>query len=72
MESLPSAALKVVPARKFVGLLRISVPVPPLAYLPSFFGVDLRVTVAGDDSARVESVTGKAYDELKECVAQFK
>jgi nicotinamide-nucleotide amidase len=27
--------------------------------------VDLRVTVAGDDAAHVEAVTGKAYDELK-------
>ena len=40
-----------------------------LAYLPSFFGVDLRVTVAGTDGAEVRAVTGRAYDELKAVVA---
>ena len=39
-----------------------------LAYLPSFFGVDLRVTVAGDDAEPVERVTGRAYRELRERV----
>jgi nicotinamide-nucleotide amidase len=36
-----------------------------LAYLPSFFGVDLRVTAAGDDPQQVEEVTGRAYEELR-------
>lgn len=39
-----------------------------LAYLPSFFGVDLRVTAVGPDGATVREVTGRAYDELKACV----
>jgi nicotinamide-nucleotide amidase len=36
-----------------------------LAYLPSFFGVDLRVTVSGTDAAHVQEVTGRAYQSLK-------
>lgn len=40
-----------------------------LAYLPSYFGVDLRVTVAGPDEHVVQTVTGKAYEELKALVA---
>lgn len=40
-----------------------------LAYLPSYFGVDLRVTVAGTDAAEVRAVAGRAYDELKAVVA---
>jgi len=44
-------------------------PGASLAYLPSYFGVDLRVTVAGEDGARVEEVAGRAYDELRERVA---
>jgi len=40
-----------------------------LAYLPSYFGVDLRVTVAGADEAAVREVTGRAYEELKKLVA---
>lgn len=36
-----------------------------LAYLPSSFGVDLRVTVVGDNAEAVRSVTERAYDELK-------
>jgi len=36
-----------------------------LAYLPSYFGVDLRVTAAGPDGDAVRSVVGRAYDELK-------
>jgi nicotinamide-nucleotide amidase len=40
-----------------------------LAYLPSYFGVDLRVTVSGTDAAQVRAVTGRAYDQLKTKVA---
>jgi nicotinamide-nucleotide amidase len=40
-----------------------------LAYLPSYFGVDLRVTVAGGDDAQVREVAGRAYDELRTLVA---
>ncbi|MEO5618405.1 MAG: competence/damage-inducible protein A [Candidatus Eisenbacteria bacterium] len=36
-----------------------------LAYLPSFFGVDLRVTSVGPDADTVREVIGRAYDELK-------
>src|SRR5205085_3831908 len=43
-------------------------PGAQLAYLPSWFGVDLRVTVAGDDSVRVEGTAGRAYDALKALV----
>jgi nicotinamide-nucleotide amidase len=39
-----------------------------LAYLPSYFGVDLRVTVAGSDRDQVLQVTGRAYEELKRIV----
>jgi nicotinamide-nucleotide amidase len=40
-----------------------------LAYLPSYFGVDLRITVAGGDETAVRDVTGRAYEELKQLVA---
>jgi competence/damage-inducible protein CinA-like protein len=40
-----------------------------LAYLPSYFGVDLRVTVSGPESAQVREVTARAYEELKQRVA---
>jgi nicotinamide-nucleotide amidase len=40
-----------------------------LAYLPSFFGVDLRVTVAGADAAAVARVAERAYHELRTVVA---
>jgi nicotinamide-nucleotide amidase len=40
-------------------------PGATLAYLPSFFGVDLRVTVAGKDPAAVEQTAERAYRELK-------
>jgi nicotinamide-nucleotide amidase len=35
-----------------------------LAYLPSYFGVDLRVTVAGESAAKVRAVAQRAHDEL--------
>ena len=39
-----------------------------LAYLPSYFGVDLRVTVAGTNEIQVKETAGQAYAELKELV----
>jgi len=48
-----------------IALLPQSWPGALLAYLPSYFGVDLRVTVTGDDPERVELVTAKAYDQLR-------
>jgi nicotinamide-nucleotide amidase len=39
-----------------------------LAYLPSYFGVDLRVTVAGDDAKQVEETAARAHRELKALV----
>jgi nicotinamide-nucleotide amidase len=48
-----------------IALLPQSWPGAQLAYLPSYFGVDLRVTVTGDDPERVELVTAKAYDQLR-------
>lgn len=44
-------------------------PGATLAYLPSYFGVDLRVTVSGPDEQLVQTATGKAYEELKALVA---
>jgi len=44
-------------------------PGAALAYLPSYFGVDLRVTVAGGDAEHVHAVKDRAYRELKERVA---
>ncbi len=40
-----------------------------LAYLPSYYGVDLRVTVASADAAAVKRVAKQAYDELRAVVA---
>jgi nicotinamide-nucleotide amidase len=44
-------------------------PGATLAYLPSYFGVDLRVTVIGNEPEEVQAVAERAYGELKECVA---
>jgi len=52
-----------------IGALPQGWPGATLAYLPSYFGVDLRVTVAGEDREQVGAIAGKAYDELKACVA---
>ncbi len=52
-----------------IGALPQTWPAATLAYLPSYFGVDLRVTVSGTDAAAVREVTGRAYDELRACVA---
>jgi nicotinamide-nucleotide amidase len=52
-----------------IGTLPQRWPGAQLAYLPSYFGVDLRVTVSGPDSAAVVRVAEQAYDELKAAVA---
>jgi len=51
-----------------IGALPKGWPGAALAYLPSFFGVDLRVTVAGADGAQVREVAARAHAELVECV----
>ncbi len=48
-----------------IGSLPQGWPSASLAYLPSSFGVDLRVTVAGDDAEAVRQVAERAYGELK-------
>jgi nicotinamide-nucleotide amidase len=48
-----------------IGSLPQGWPGASLAYLPSWFGVDLRVTVAGEDAAQVAEVAARAYEELK-------
>ena len=40
-------------------------PGASLAYLPSYFGVDLRVTVSGNDPEQVRAIATRAYEELK-------
>jgi nicotinamide-nucleotide amidase len=52
-----------------IGPLPQTWPGASLAYLPSFFGVDLRVTVSGDDAAQVQAVAARAYDDLRSRVA---
>lgn len=44
-------------------------PSASLAYLPSYLGVDLRVTVAGQDPVRVQEVVARAHHDLMELVA---
>jgi competence/damage-inducible protein CinA-like protein len=44
-------------------------PGATLAYLPSYFGVDLRVTVTGSSPPQVRETAARAYAELKACVA---
>ncbi len=51
-----------------IGTLPQGWPGAALAYLPSYFGVDLRVTVAGGDATYVHAVTARAHEELKACV----
>jgi nicotinamide-nucleotide amidase len=48
-----------------IGTLPQGWPGASLAYLPSYFGVDLRVTVVGDEAGAVGQVIARAYDELK-------
>ena len=52
-----------------IGTLPQGWPGATLAYLPSYFGVDLRVTVTGADRAQVDEVTSRAYQALKQRVA---
>ncbi len=52
-----------------IGDMPLKWPNAGLAYLPSYFGVDLRVTVAGGNEDDVHTVTGMAYEQLKARVA---
>lgn len=52
-----------------IGPLPQGWPGATLAYLPSYFGVDLRVTVTGPDPDAVRECAARAYAELKEIVA---
>jgi nicotinamide-nucleotide amidase len=44
-------------------------PSATLAYLPSYLGVDLRVTVSGQDPVRVQEVVARAHHDLMALVA---
>jgi nicotinamide-nucleotide amidase len=48
-----------------IGKLPQRWPGATLAYLPSYFGVDLRVTVTGADEAQVREVAKRAYEQLE-------
>jgi nicotinamide-nucleotide amidase len=52
-----------------IGSLPQHWPGAVLAYLPAYSGVDLRVTVAGNDDAAVARVAEQAYQELRAAVA---
>jgi nicotinamide-nucleotide amidase len=52
-----------------IGALPQEWPGATLAYLPSWFGVDLRVTVAGGDAEEVRATAAAAYEALKAVVA---
>ena len=54
---------------EWIGALLQGWPGASLAYLPSYFGVDLRVTVSGTDEAAVHDATARAYEELTRRVA---
>jgi nicotinamide-nucleotide amidase len=47
-----------------IGNMSDAWPGATLAYLPSWFGVDLRVTVVGANEALVQGTAERAYDEL--------
>ena len=47
-----------------IGALPQNWPSASLAYLPSYFGVDLRVTVSGEDAAAVRETAERAHAEL--------
>ena len=47
-----------------IGAVPQAWPGASLAYLPSYFGVDLRVTVSGSDPEQVRAVAARAYEEL--------
>lgn len=51
-----------------IGSLPNRWPGATLAYLPSYFGVDLRVTVSGTDAEQVRDVARRAYEQLRERV----
>ena len=51
-----------------IGKLPQNWPAATLAYLPSYFGVDLRVTIAATDADAVHAVAERAYRELSERV----
>jgi len=51
-----------------IGALPQGWPGATLAYLPSYFGVDLRVTVTGGSPSQVRETAARAYAELKERV----
>ncbi len=51
-----------------IGALPNGWPGASLAYLPSWFGVDLRVTVSGANPAEVHDTTDRAYRELEALV----
>jgi len=52
-----------------IGLMPDRWPGAKLAYLPSWFGVDLRVTVVGANATVVRESAERAYDELAKRVA---
>ncbi len=52
-----------------IGALPQEWPGATLAYLPSYFGVDLRVTVAGTDAEQVQGTAAQAYEALKAIAA---
>ncbi|MGH7741898.1 MAG: competence/damage-inducible protein A [Candidatus Eiseniibacteriota bacterium] len=47
-----------------IGTLPQRWPAATLAYLPSWFGVDLRITVEGDDDQAVNDIARRAYEDL--------
>ena len=51
-----------------IGKLPQKWPSASLAYLPSWFGVDLRVTVEGDDPAAVNEIARRAHEDLMSVV----
>jgi nicotinamide-nucleotide amidase len=51
-----------------IGALPQSWPAASLAYLPSYFGVDLRVTIAATDAEAVHAVADRSYRELSDRV----
>jgi nicotinamide-nucleotide amidase len=51
-----------------IGALPNHWPLASLAYLPSWLGVDLRVTVSGDDAGAVRETARRAHEELMAAV----
>ena len=54
-----------------IGALPAGWPGAMLAYLPGWHGVDLRVTVAGDDGAAVQRVAQQALADLRGVVGAY-